>query len=162
MRSVYHKKNVEARVIQVYPIHNFQRKKIFISQTKTGFFNILRNNPTLLCGGCRARLKAMDLGSIPVGVRRFKSGPPHFTICVSRVLHVSNSNQMLDILGSRTTDFKITLDLYSHLAVFRLEFPTNSFPETSFLKLVKKQFHLVSNMVLQQFFHCHDFHKMTI
>ena len=32
------------------------------------------------CGGCRARSKAMDSGFIPVGVRRFESGPPHIYI----------------------------------------------------------------------------------
>ena len=125
-------------------------------------FHILQNNSTFTCGGCRARLKAMDLGSIPVGVRRFKSGPPHFVTCVSRDLHANNHDRMLDILGGRTLDFKTTLDLYSHLAVFILEFPTNSFPGTPFLKVVKKQFLLASNKILQQFFHCHDIDKMTI
>jgi hypothetical protein len=77
-------------------------------------------------------------------------------------LHANNHDRMLDILGGRTLDFKTTLDLYSHLAVFILEFPTNSFPGTPFLKVVKKQFLLVSNKILQQFFHCHDIDKMTI
>ena len=61
------------------------------------------------------------------------------------------------------TFFFITiLDLYSHLAVFILEFQTNSFPGTYLLKVVTKQFLLVSNKILQQFFHCHDIDKMTI
>ncbi len=31
-------------------------------------------------GGYRARSKVPDSGSGPVGVRRFESGPPHYTM----------------------------------------------------------------------------------
>ena len=47
------------------------------SQPILNTFNILTINAGYHCGGCRARLKAMDLGSIPVGVRGFESLPPH-------------------------------------------------------------------------------------
>ena len=58
-------------------LQNYNRCKV----TKLmEFFNILLNNLGYQSGGCRARLKAMDSGSIPAGVRRFKSGPPHFVI----------------------------------------------------------------------------------
>ena len=56
---------------------SFEGYLSFMLQLKLNFFNILRNNLPFTCGGCRARLKAMDLGSIPAGVRAFESHPPH-------------------------------------------------------------------------------------
>ncbi len=42
----------------------------------------------IVCGGCRVWSKAMDLGSIPIGVRRFESGPPHLLIYSSTLSHL--------------------------------------------------------------------------
>ena len=43
------------------------------------------------CEDRRARSKAMDLGSIPVGVRRFESGSSHQFFWVSGIVNILNS-----------------------------------------------------------------------
>ncbi len=57
---------------------NDKRKGDINVQPLIVIFNINEKHHRKPCGGCRAWLKAMDSESISVGIRRFKSGPPHF------------------------------------------------------------------------------------
>ncbi len=53
-----------------------QTKLIEFIQLNSGE-GVKSNGLYSISGGCRARSKVTDLGSVPAGVRRFESGPPH-------------------------------------------------------------------------------------
>ena len=90
----------------------------------------------------------MDSGSIPVGVRRFESGPPHFIIDASQDLRIDDVYRMPKGLDGWTPLLLNPLLPYVFLLqLFKLTFQkVNS---TDFSSVRSKQFLLVWNTISQ-------------